>query len=152
MEFDRLALGSLIFNTNKSFSRYERLLPCNKASLYSGQPRILTVLKDNEGCTLKELSNKCNIGMPSLSVSVRNMEKMGLLEKGPGLRNQQIFLTEEGHKRVQLFHEEIDGFFKSFVSAVGEDKAQQLLDRLQDFYGYIEDYMQNELGTEVFDD
>ena len=146
MKFSRIGLGSLFFNTTVNFNHMERAKPCAKANLYSGQPRILTVLSDHEGCTLRDLSDFCHIGMPSLSVSVRNMEKAGLIVKGPGLRNQQLMLTDEGRGKVQVFHEEIDRFFSSYFEAVGEEKAHQFFDRLKEFNRYIEIYMSDIWG------
>ncbi len=141
MAMNRIALGSLIFNTHYNYNHLERQILCRKSKLYSGQPRILTILSSNEGCTLKELSAMCHIGMPSLSVSVRNMEKTGLVRKGSGLRNQQLFLTEEGHRRALLFHEEIDRFYKAYVDSVGEERSQVLFDALLEYNQFIEAYM-----------
>lgn len=141
MATNRIALGSLLFNTHYNYNHLERQIFCKKANLYSGQPRILTILGSNQGCTLKTLSALSHIGMPSLSVSVRNMEKSGLIRKGSGLRNQQLFLTELGEERAMIFHKEIDDFYKAYIEAVGEESSQALFDSLLKYNQFIETYM-----------
>ena len=141
MATNRIALGSLLFNTHYNYNHLERQIFCKKANLYSGQPRILTILGSNQGCTLKTLSALSHIGMPSLSVSVRNMEKSGLIRKGSGLRNQQLFLTELGEERAMIFHNEIDKFYKAYIEAVGEESSQALFDSLMKYNQFIETYM-----------
>ncbi len=129
---NRLEFGSLIFSLMYEFSKMERKMSSN-AGLYSGQPRVLTILKFNEGCTLSELSEICSIGMPSLSVSVRNMEKSGLLRReisGSDGRVQKIYLTEEGYQRAQMFHDEIDAFYSDFLSGLPEGKVDMLAEHL----------------------
>ena len=80
MSIIRYEFGGLVFSVTYDFARLERNF-CKVAGLYQGQPRILTILKENEGVTLSALSQLCSIGMPSLSVSVRNLQKSGLLRK-----------------------------------------------------------------------
>ncbi len=143
---NRIQFGSLIFSLMYEFSKMERKMSSN-AGLYSGQPRVLTILKFNEGCTLSELSEICGIGMPSLSVSVRNMEKSGLLRReisGSDGRVQKIFLTEEGYQRAEMFHEEIDAFYSEFLGSLSEEKIDQLAEHLtlmkDTFAGYNENH------------
>lgn len=129
---NRIQFGSLIFSLMYEFSKMERKMSSN-AGLYSGQPRVLTILKFNEGCTLSELSEICGIGMPSLSVSVRNMEKSGLLRReisGSDGRVQKIYLTEEGYQRAEMFHEEIDAFYSEFLGGLSQDNIDKLAGHL----------------------
>lgn len=130
---NRIEFGSRIFSLMYEFSKMERKMSSN-AGLYSGQPRVLTILRFNEGCTLSELSEICGIGMPSLSVSVRNMEKSGLLRReisGNDGRVQKIYLTEEGCQRAQKFHDEIDAFYSEFLAGISAKEADELAAHLQ---------------------
>lgn len=141
---NRIEFGSLIFSMMYEFSKMERKMSSN-AGLYSGQPRVLTILKFNEGCTLSELSEICGIGMPSLSVSVRNMEKSGLLRReisGSDGRVQKIYLTDEGYQRAQMFHDEIDAFYTDFLATLSQQEIDELAKHLMlmkdTFAGYSE--------------
>lgn len=135
----RYDFGGLVFSTTYAFSRLERNF-CKVAGIYQGQPRILTILKENEGITLSELSPLCNIGMPSLSVSLRNMQKSGLIRKEGTGKNQKLFLTDVGREKALMFHVQIDSFYKEFLEHLGPEASQQLNDSLQSFYVYLVSY------------
>lgn len=135
----RYDFGGLVFGVTYDFARLERNF-CKVAGIYQGQPRILTILKQNEGVTLSELSPLCNIGMPSLSVSLRNLQKSGLVRKEGTGKNQKLYLTETGRERALIFHEQIDAFYKEFLSGLGDEAATQLNDSLQRFDDYLKDF------------
>lgn len=139
MEISRYELGGLVFNLTYDFSKLERNF-CKRAELYPGQPRILTILKENEGVTLSTLSALCNIGMPSLSVSVRNMQRSGLVRKEGSGKNQKLFLTDTGRARAQAFHEQIDAFYKELLAAIGPQGAEQLNHSFLQFDQYIKNF------------
>ena len=123
MPISRYDFGGLIFTVTRDFSRLERNF-CKVAGLYQGQPRILTILKSNEGVTLSELSPLCNIGLPSLSVSLRNLQKSGLIRKEGTGKNQKLYLTEQGHQCAMTFHQEIDAFFTRYLTQLGSQQAE----------------------------
>lgn len=128
MPVDRYKFGGLVFSVLYEFSKVQRKLS-NNAGLYSGQPRILTILKDNAGCTLSELSQLCGIGLPSLSVSLRNMVKTGLIYKvieEKGSRLQSLYLTEAGLDKAMAFHEQIDLLYKEFLDSLDDDMQEQM--------------------------
>ncbi len=141
MAVERIKFGSLVFATTYDFNRLERNF-CKVAGIYQGQPRILTILNQNEGVTLSELSPLCNIGMPSLSVSLRNMQKSGLVRKEGSGKNQKLFLTDTGKERAQLFHEQIDGFYLEFLETLGPEASQQLSESMEAFDQYLRGYNQ----------
>lgn len=135
----RYDFGGLVFNTTYDFARLERNF-CKIAGLYQGQPRILTILSENEGVTLSELSPLCSIGMPSLSVSIRNLQKSGLVYKDGSGKNQKLFLTEVGKERALAFHEQIDTFYKDFLASLGEEASEQLNASLTLFDQYLKQF------------
>lgn len=135
----RYDFGGLVFGVTYDFARLERNF-CKVAGIYQGQPRILTILKQNEGVTLSELSPLCNIGMPSLSVSLRNLQKSGLVRKEGSGKNQKLYLTETGRERALIFHEQIDAFYKEFLSGLGEEASEQLNQSLKRFDDYLKDF------------
>ena len=107
----RYDFGGLVFSMTYDFGRLERNF-CKVAGIYQGQPRILTILKENEGVTLSELSPLCNIGMPSLSVSLRNLQKSGLVRKDGTGKNQKLYLT--AGKRPCCFTNKLTNFMPIF--------------------------------------
>lgn len=135
----RYDFGGLVFAMTYDFSRLERNF-CKVAGLYQGQPRILTILKENEGVTLSELSPLCAIGMPSLSVSVRNLQKSGLIRKEGTGKNQKLFLTDTGRQRALAFHQEIDAFYRDFLEHLGPAASEQMNQSFQQFDSYVKDF------------
>ncbi len=139
MPISRYDFGGLVFTVTRDFARMERNF-CKVAGLYQGQPRILTILKSNEGVTLSELSPLCGIGLPSLSVSLRNLQKSGLIRKEGTGKNQKLYLTELGHQCAMIFHQEIDSFFTQYFSTLGPQGAETFGSALQSFDKFIEDF------------
>ena len=139
MSLIRYEFGGLVFSVTYDFARLERNF-CKVAGLYQGQPRILTILKENEGVTLSALSQLCSIGMPSLSVSVRNLQKSGLLRKEGTGKNQKLYLTDTGRARALIFHQQIDAFYASLLDSLGPEKSQILNDSFTAFDQYIKDF------------
>ena len=139
MAVERISFGSMIFKTTYDFARLERNF-CKVAGLYQGQPRILTILRENEGLTLSELSPICGIGMPSLSVSLRNMQKSGLIRKEGSGKNQKIFLTETGLEKALCFHEQIDEFYRELLGHVGQEASEAMEQSFKTFDNYLTSY------------
>lgn len=114
MQTQKFEYGDTFFSFMNEFDKMERLI-CQKTSLYSGQPRILTVLMTEEGISLKKLAELTKLGMPSLSVSVRNLEKAHFVYKEAvpnDNRTSLIYLTAEGRRQAENFHKLIHGFFQ----------------------------------------
>lgn len=138
----RFDFGNSLFSFFQEFEKLDRTI-CKMSNLYSGQPRVLTILMTGDGVTLKELANLCHIGMPSLSVSVRNMEKTGLVNKvvdSNDSRVCRIYLTELGRERGQTFHNTIDAYFKDIMDTFGETDSIYLYDTLNKLHNITRNY------------
>lgn len=76
--------------------------------LYNGQPRLLFHLDETGGCNQKELSDYLNVSCATVAVSLKRMEKCGIIKKSPDkndLRNNIITLTDRGIEIVNRCHE-----------------------------------------------
>lgn len=139
MAVNRYEFGGLVFALSYDFAKLERNF-CRQAELYPGQPRILTILKENEGVTLSDLSPLCSIGMPSLSVSVRNLQKSGLVRKEGTGKRQRLYLTDTGRQRALRFHEQIDAFYRNMLTDFGDADAEATYAAFQRFDAYIKTF------------
>ncbi len=139
MSVKRYDFGGLVFSVTYDFTKLERNF-CRVAGLYQGQPRILTILQEHEGVTLSVLSTLCNIGMSSLSVSVNNLKRSGLIRKDGTGKNQKIFLTDLGRIKARSFHEQIDAFYAKLLEDLGPVESETLNTALLKFDNYIKDY------------
>lgn len=139
MAIDRYSFGGLLFRLSHEYDHLMRQLG-NNVGLYSGQPRILTTISVNPGCTLSELSSLTGLGLPSLSVSIRNMKKTGLVcDNGVG-RNRHLTLTELGEEKANAFHRDFDTFLNSFIDSLGEERSEVLERELSSMHDYIQAY------------
>lgn len=142
-------LGEIFFSFILEYDKLERLI-CERSGLYSGQPRVLTTLRAGDGITLKELAYRTRLGPSSLSVSVRNMEKAGLVRKEASPDDHRtclIYLTEKGHEHAYLFRQLIRAYFSELNSSFEADMPVNLentLERLLDITGsYYEQLKQH---------
>jgi len=140
MSVGRYEFGGLVYKFLYSYSTLLRGLS-GRMGLFSGQPRILTAIKDNPGCTLSDLSELTGVGMPSLSVSVRNLTKAGLIKnsKDAPHRSRGLYLTETGTEKAEAFHEEIDRFFAEYFDLAGE-KVDGFSEALTEFCSFTDKY------------
>ena len=132
-------IGTALFNFASAQARLMRKFS-NDAGLFSGQPRVLTILTDKGGCTLSELSELTGTGMPSLSVSVRNMKKNGLIaDDGKRSRNKRLCPTEEGVEKATAFHEEYDAFIAGLEAHFGAERIAEIADTLSEMAEFFAD-------------
>jgi DNA-binding MarR family transcriptional regulator len=74
-----------------------------KTGLHWGQPRILHMVSVMDGATQKEIAEKLMVSPASLAMSIKRMQRAGLIEKAEDekdLRVNLIRLTEKG-KRIE---------------------------------------------------
>lgn len=99
--------------------------------LTEGQPKILGLLKWNDGCIQREIAVNCHIKASTVTSILLNMEKAGLIYRATNPRDRRIlnvYLTEKGKKS----NEEIEAKFRTvdeecFEGFTEEEKAQTIL-------------------------
>ena len=72
--------------------------------LHPGQTRILSTVGEMNGSTQKELADLLRITPPSMAVSIKRMQKAGLVEKAGrsgGFAQQQDFYHRKGGKNPE---------------------------------------------------
>jgi DNA-binding MarR family transcriptional regulator len=79
--------------------------------LYIGQPALLLTLKQQGICSQTDLAEALNVTTPSIAVSVKRLEKNGLITKTineKDNRYNQIELTDEGKKSAKVCEDIFD--------------------------------------------
>jgi DNA-binding MarR family transcriptional regulator len=97
--------------------------------LHSGQPRILHTIANMNGSTQKEIADKLQISPASLAVSIKRLQKAGLLEKvtdESDLRVNQIYLTEKGRKVQSESLADLIAFDNYLIEGFSPDEISQL--------------------------
>lgn len=73
-----------------------------KLNLTTGQPKVLSILFNNEGYLQKELAQRCHVEPATMTSLLNNMIKKGLIYKNMvyvsgGKRAYAIYLTKDGY-------------------------------------------------------
>ena len=103
----------------------ERLV---KYELVKGQARLLLLIKDNNGCTQKELANFVGVRYSSMSERLNKLERNGYIERVTDEDNskyKRIFITQSGKTAViqcrKILKELDEQMFKGMTK---KDKVQ----------------------------
>lgn len=100
--------------------------------IHPGQASLLKLVGEEPGLSQKEIAKKLNIQPPTVAVSIRRMEKSGLLKRdndSDDKRISRVFITAEGSqlvKEVNLTTNELDNIVFAGIS----DAEQCLLRRI----------------------
>ena len=99
-----------------------------KYELVKGQARLLLLIRDNDGCTQKELANYVGVKYSSMSERLDKLEKNGYIERttdSENMKYKRIFITSEGKTAViqcrKILKEVDEQMFKGMTK---KDKAQ----------------------------
>ena len=103
----------------------ERLV---KYELVKGQARLLLLIKDNDGCTQKELANFVGVKYSSMSERLDKLEKNGYIERitdEDNMKYKRIYITPTGKTAViqcRKILKEVDDL--TFKGMTKKDKVQ----------------------------
>ncbi len=106
----------------------------SSVGLYWGQPMILEYILNNDSCSQKELAKAVHISPASAAISLKRIEKAGLIirhpdEKDP--RKNLLSITEKGKKALLEFRKICDAtdeeMFKDFSQSERETLHKLLL-------------------------
>lgn len=104
--------------------------------IHFGQPPILVCLLENGTCTQNELAKTLNVSPASVAVSLKRLQKSGLVEKvadQADLRCNRISLTEKGRREIEYVHKCFDEIDNTLFAGFSEAELSALcgyLDRL----------------------
>lgn len=93
-----------------------------KYGLVKGQARLLAIIKENEGCTQKDLAKYLNVAYSSISERLNKLEKLQYIERvsdDDNMKFKRIYITVSGRqaaiqaKRIQ--NEFNIGLYKGFT-------------------------------------
>ena len=70
-----------------------------KYGLVKGQAQLLLIIKDNDGCSQKELANYFNVKYSSMSQRINRLEQLGYvtrMHENNNFKYNKIYITREG--------------------------------------------------------
>lgn len=99
-----------------------------KYELVKGQAKLLLLIRDNDGCTQKELANYVGIKYSSMSERLNKLERNGYIERvndEDNLKFKRIYITTAGKTAVvqcrKILREIDEQMFKGMTK---KDKVQ----------------------------
>ena len=109
----------------------------DRFGLHFGQPRILYMVMTMNGAAQKEIAERLRISPASLAVSIKRMQKVGLLEKihdEKDLRVNKVRITDKGIKVQEGFRAEALATDRQMLSGFSSEELTQLEDYLERIY------------------
>ena len=105
-----------------------------EVGLYRGQPPIMALLHKRDGMSQKEMARALNLSPATMTVTLKRMERAGLIEREMDGRDQRILrvhLSEEGKRMCAA--ELLDGFsaeeraqFEEYMRRVARNMVRAL--------------------------
>lgn len=108
-----------------------------KYKLFAGQPRILFTISRLKNASQREIAGEMNVSPASLSMSIKRMQKAGLLVKKQDpddLRSNRVELSETGRiVDTELKKEllELDRYMLKDFSGEEMQQLQEMLERIE---------------------
>ena len=104
----------------------------NKLGLTEGQPKILYLLRRNDGYVQKDLAEFCGIRQSTLTVLLEKLEERKLIRKEKtyvsGMkRAYRIYLTEEGKKKAEELEIEVEKLEEQGYRGFSESDRDMIL-------------------------
>lgn len=106
----------------------DRLL--EEKGIYFGQPPILCYLSENPNATQKEIADSLNISPASVAVSVKRMEKTGIISRETDkddARRNNLSLTEKGRELEKYARQTFSGVDNAKIADLSEEEISFML-------------------------
>ncbi|MCR5684075.1 MAG: family 43 glycosylhydrolase [Lachnospiraceae bacterium] len=109
-----------------NFHRFSEL------GLTTGQPKVLSILYDNEGFVQKDLAARCMVEPATMTSLLARMERDGLIFRKAhngqnGKRVQSVFLTEKGRQMAKTVREITGDSDMVALSELSDEEQEQFL-------------------------
>ncbi|MGI0047250.1 MAG: MarR family winged helix-turn-helix transcriptional regulator [Nitrosotalea sp.] len=128
------SIGTLIFLASKSIERAAEHEIKQKLGLTPSQWKVILALNMSDGLSQKELADKIYVDTSTLVPIIDKMEKNGLLERKPDLkdrRHNRLFLTKKAESTVDSIVEEIIQLRKLIYKGISKDEQESMRPHLK---------------------
>lgn len=137
LELKELSHSFIRLECVKRFTMHNML---KDSGVYFGQPPILDFLEKNGVCTQNELAKALEVSPASIAVSIKRMQKNGVVEKiadDNDLRCNRISLTEKGRELTREMHRKFDQIDKIMFADFDENELATLKGYLDRIYNNL---------------
>jgi DNA-binding MarR family transcriptional regulator len=125
LDFFPMSIGKLNRQMQKIFAG--ELKPCDLSSAHA---LYLIVLFENEGLTLKELTENVGVDKANTTRVVTDLKAKGFIytdRKEDGSRKYKVFLTEEGKKAAEIVRSAIKKMLDNMFSILSDAERAQYI-------------------------
>lgn len=103
--------------------------------LTEGQPKILYILKRQDGYVQKDLANVCGIRQSTLTVLIARMEEQNYIRRetcyvSGRKRAYKIYLTDEGRKKAEMLEEVVEELEERGFKGISKEDREHILKTL----------------------
>ena len=108
----------------------------HEMGLSHGQPKILGILRDHNGCIQREISDRCHIKPSTVTNILMNMERDGLIRRAANERDARvynIYTTSKGQgmqERIKEIHQQVDERCFEGFSEIEREQTIEYLGRI----------------------
>lgn len=109
--------------------RYRITKAASGAGLYFGQPMILEYVKDHDACTQKELAEAVHVSPASVAVTIKRIEKAGLVVRTPDesdSRKNHLSVTQKGLDALKEFRKICDATDEDMFRGFSPEEREAL--------------------------
>lgn len=99
--------------------------------IYPGQVPVIMIVEKNDGMSQSEIGKRLHIKPPTVAVSMKRMEKKGLIERRPDSKDQRVTRVYATRKLHEVY-ERINELVKEDESRMLEGFSTQEVDELND--------------------
>ena len=129
------------FISISAIHRYQISRSASEVGLYFGQPPILQYILEHDHCTQKDVAEACHISPASVAISLKRIEKAGLIIRTPDPddnRKNHLSVTPKGEDALNQFRKICETTNKEMFKGFSQediDTLHSLLTRLHENLG-----------------
>lgn len=100
-----------------------------EVGLYRGQPPILGLLYQHDGMSQKEMARALNLSPATMTVTLKRMEKAGLVRREMDEHDQRILrvhLSEQGRQMWLKSSEELRSVTEELMEGISPEERKQM--------------------------
>ena len=96
--------------------------------------KLLSMLYKRDGYTQLELAGECGMKAPTVSITLRKMEKDGLVDRvvdEKDLRKTHVYLTDKGRQTTDKLNDAIERVNEGFVKGLSFEEKDKFIKALE---------------------
>ena len=115
-------------------SYWETEDPRRVGGLTASQLSLLLSLSENPGCRVQDTAERLDLTAPTISIGVRRLEKMGLVQRGADPDDQRavcLYLSPKGRRIASKARSLRAAKLETMLAALAVDEQEALLEMLE---------------------